>query len=51
MGKAYFTPELFQFLKQIKRNNRREWFLKNKDRYEDTVRQPCLRLILDMGFR
>jgi uncharacterized protein (TIGR02453 family) len=51
MGKAYFTPELFQFLKQIKRNNRREWFLKNKDRYEETVRQPCLRLILDIGFR
>ena len=51
MGKSYFTPDLFQFLKQIKRNNRREWFLKNKDRYEEKVRQPCLRLILDMGFR
>jgi len=51
MGKAYFTPELFLFLKQIKRNNRREWFLKNRDRYEEVVRQPCLRLILDMGLR
>jgi len=51
MGKAYFTPELFQFLKQIKRNNRREWFLKHREHYEGAVRQPCLRLITDLGFR
>lgn len=51
MGKAYFGPELFQFLKQIKRNNRREWFLKNRDRYEEALRQPCLRFITDFGFR
>jgi uncharacterized protein (TIGR02453 family) len=51
MGKAYFTPELFQFLKQIKRNNRREWFLKNRERYEEHVRQPSLRLVTDLGFR
>jgi uncharacterized protein (TIGR02453 family) len=51
MGKAYFTPELFEFLKQLKRNNRREWFLKNKDRYEEIVRQPCLRFITDFGLR
>jgi uncharacterized protein (TIGR02453 family) len=51
MGKVYYTPELFQFLKQIKRNNRREWFLKNRERYEELVRQPSLRLIVDLGFR
>jgi uncharacterized protein (TIGR02453 family) len=51
MGKAYFGPELFQFLKQIKRNNRRPWFLKNRERYEEAVRQPCLRFITDFGFR
>ena len=51
MAKAYFTPELFQFLKQLKRNNRREWFLKNKDRYEEVVKQPCLRFITDFGLR
>ncbi len=27
------TPSTFQFLKDIKKNNNREWFLKNKDRY------------------
>jgi uncharacterized protein (TIGR02453 family) len=51
MGKAYFTPELFLFLKQIKRNNRREWFVKNRERYEEAVRQPCLRFLTDFGFR
>jgi uncharacterized protein (TIGR02453 family) len=51
MGKAYFGPELFQFLKQIKRNNRRPWFLKNREHYEEAVRQPCLRFVTDFGFR
>jgi len=51
MGKAYVTSELFLFLKQIKRNNRRAWFLKNRDRYEEVLRQPCLRFITDFSFR
>ncbi len=51
MGKAYFSSELFQFLKQIKRNNRRPWFLKNRERYEEAVRQPCLRFLTDFVFR
>lgn len=51
MGKAYFGPELFQFFKQIKRYNRRPWFLKNRERYDEAVRQPCLRFITDFGFR
>ncbi len=29
-------------------NNNRAWFLANKQRYEDTVREPFLRLIADM---
>lgn len=45
----YFTPELFRFLRQLKRNNRREWFLKNKPRYEAAVRDPCLRFVLDLN--
>lgn len=46
---AYFTPELFKFLKALKRNNSREWFLANKERYEEQVRGPALRLIADMA--
>lgn len=51
MGKVYFTPELFHFLKQLKRNNKREWFLKNKRRYDEVVKQPALRFITDFGLR
>ncbi len=43
----YFTPELFDFLKRLKRNNRREWFQKHKDEYETVVRQPCLKFLMD----
>lgn len=45
MGEAYFTDELFRFLKQLKRHNQREWFQSNKARYEAVVRDPCLRFI------
>jgi uncharacterized protein (TIGR02453 family) len=42
---ADFSPELFTFLKQLKRNNNREWFAKNKDRYETVIREPSLAFI------
>lgn len=51
MGKVYFTPELFRFLQQLKRNNRREWFLKNKPRYEELVKQPSLQFITDFALK
>lgn len=51
MGKSYFGPEFLEFLKQIKRNNRRPWFLKNRERYEEFVRKPGLRFVVDFGFR
>lgn len=51
MAKAYFSPELVRFLQQIKRNNRRPWFLKNRARYEEVVQQPGLRFVLDFGLR
>jgi len=43
--KAHFTPELFQFLKQLRQHNNRAWFLRNKEQYETVVRGPCLRFI------
>jgi uncharacterized protein (TIGR02453 family) len=44
---SYFNPEFFEFLQQLKRNNRREWFAKNKSRFESVVRDPCLRFITE----
>lgn len=42
---ARFKPELITFLKQLKKNNNREWFQENKDRYESEVREPLLKFI------
>jgi len=46
---TYFTPELFQFLRELKQNNRRDWFQANKQRYEEVVKQPALSFITDFG--
>ncbi len=51
MGKAYFSPHLFVFLEQLRRNNRRPWFLKHKQEFEDLARQPSLRFITDLRLR
>jgi len=29
---AFFRPELFDFLRQLKRHNNRDWFARNKRR-------------------
>src|SRR5664280_1788512 len=42
---AFFRPELFDFLRQLKRHNDRDWFAKNKQRYEEVVRDPALLFI------
>jgi len=43
--KAYFTPELFGFLLELRYNNNRPWFQANKARYEAVARQPFLSFI------
>lgn len=47
----YFSPELFKFLRELKRHNDREWFQANKWRYQDFVRDPFLRFIEDFAPR
>ena len=42
---AFFRPELFDFLRQLKRHNDREWFAKSKARYEEVVQNPALLFI------
>jgi uncharacterized protein (TIGR02453 family) len=39
----------FDFLKKLKRNNNREWFLKNKPLYEDTLKVPFQNVILELS--
>ncbi len=46
---AGFPPETLRFLRQLKRNNNREWFVEHKAVYEDKVKQPMLELIEALG--
>jgi uncharacterized protein (TIGR02453 family) len=46
-----FTPRLFDFLRELKANNNKDWFDPNKQRYIDDVRDPLLAFIAAMGPR
>jgi uncharacterized protein (TIGR02453 family) len=45
----YFTKATFQFLTDLAANNDRDWFKAHKDRYEDAVREPARRFIVDFA--
>jgi len=49
MAAPYFDARLFRFLKELRANNRRDWFNANKERFEEEVRRPMLRFISDFG--
>jgi len=44
-----FPPETLKFLRQLKRNNNREWFGQHKAEYENNVKRPMLSLVEDLG--
>lgn len=43
------TPDVFRFLRAIRRNNNRDWFTRNKQRYLDDVRDPVCQFIGDFS--
>ena len=45
MSNRAFTPATLSFLRALKRNNDREWFKARKDRYDQDVRDPMIRVI------
>ncbi len=49
--KRHFTPATFRFLNDLKKNNNRDWFHANKQRYEDELREPALEFIRDFAPR
>ncbi len=49
MSDRYFSPALFRFLKDLTANNRREWFQENKSRYEEDLKVPALRFVVDFS--
>jgi uncharacterized protein (TIGR02453 family) len=48
---AYFTPAFFDFLRDLKRHNDRDWFAANRDRYTNHVEAPMLQFIADFAPR
>jgi uncharacterized protein (TIGR02453 family) len=48
---AGFRPEALGFLRRLKRNNRREWFERNRAVYETEVRDPMRALVEEMDVR
>jgi uncharacterized protein (TIGR02453 family) len=51
MGKRYFKPEIFEFLKELEANNEKKWWEKNKERYLSVVRDPSLEFISEFSNR
>ncbi|USN98474.1 MAG: TIGR02453 family protein [Phycisphaeraceae bacterium] len=51
MPTPHFTPELFAFLRRLKKHNSRDWFESHKREYVDHVRDPMLRFIADFAPR
>lgn len=44
-GTRFFSEALFQFLRELKVHNEREWFQANKARFEADVKEPMLAFI------
>ena len=46
---THIRRELFRFFRDLSKNNDRDWFLRNKPRYERDVKEPLLQFISDFG--
>jgi uncharacterized protein (TIGR02453 family) len=49
MAQTIFDAELFEFLRQLKRHNDRDWFARNKDRYRRVLLEPALQFIAEFA--
>lgn len=49
MPKRHFTAATFSFLRDLARNNNREWFKENRERYLAAVQEPALEFIIEFG--
>jgi uncharacterized protein (TIGR02453 family) len=45
IAQPVFTPETFQFFRQLKRNNHKVWMDKNRERYQECIVTPFRRLL------
>jgi uncharacterized protein (TIGR02453 family) len=49
MAKAHFTTGTFSFLRDLKKNNDRDWFGANRARYREHVQEPAVRFVSDFA--
>ncbi len=49
MPGRYFTQDTFAFLSKLILNNNHNWFLENKDIYEEAAHLPALAFIADFA--
>lgn len=49
MADHRLRPSLLAFLKDLAANNDRQWFQRNRERYERELREPALNFIMDFG--
>jgi uncharacterized protein (TIGR02453 family) len=45
----FFKKESITFLKNLRDNNTKEWFLQHKDEYEELILEPSKRFVEEMG--
>ncbi|HAW20535.1 MAG TPA: TIGR02453 family protein [Flavobacteriales bacterium] len=45
---AWFQPSFESFFTDLKKNNNRDWFLANKNRYEENVKKPFEEFVAQM---
>jgi uncharacterized protein (TIGR02453 family) len=48
-GSNDFPKKTISFLKKLSRNNTREWFEANRDKYNSDFLEPCFQFVVDMG--
>ena len=46
-----FRPAALTFLRSLARNNRKEWFEENRERYENEIKRPLMALIEEVDVR
>ncbi|MGQ0646887.1 MAG: DUF2461 family protein, partial [Gemmatimonadaceae bacterium] len=46
-----FSPSALTFLRQLKRNNRREWFVERKAQFDELLMVPMRELVEEMDVR
>src|SRR5260370_16480470 len=47
--KPIFSKEIFQFFRELGRNNKKVWMDANRERYQQTVVQPFRRLLEELS--